>query len=84
MAGKRHFEKTTPFGIVDRVHVPRDAQTRATYRFFRIELRNTVLFRSSKSHMSFLRYHAVTDGISRDFVIYVILQRQAAKRACTA
>jgi len=47
----RLSRKTARFGFVDRVHVPRIARTRATYQCFRLELRNTVLFRSLKFHL---------------------------------
>jgi len=38
-------------GEDNRVRVPRIAQKGATYRSFRLELRNTVRFRSSKLHL---------------------------------
>jgi len=60
----RLSRKTARFGFVDRVHVPRIARTRATYRCFRLELRNTVLFRSSKLHLYFSSYYAVTNSVS--------------------
>ena len=75
---------TAHFAIVSTVHAPRIARKRATYRFLRLEMRNTVQFRMSESDLSFSRYNAVTNGFSRDFAFYVILQQQAAKCACIA
>jgi hypothetical protein len=71
--GKRNFAKSAHFAFVDTVPVPRIAQTRATDRSFRLEIRNTVLFRSSRSDVSFSSYHAVTDKVSREFAFDVTL-----------
>jgi len=46
-----NFDQQFNAGEDNRVQVPRIAQKRATYRSFRLELRNTVLFRSSKLHL---------------------------------
>jgi len=78
----RFSRKTARFGFVDRVHVPRIARTRATYRFFRLELRNIVLFRSSKLHLWFSSYYAVTNSVSGFMSVAACLQQSANTSVC--
>jgi len=49
-----NFDLQFNAGEDNRVHVPRIAPKRATYQSFRLALRNTVLFRSSKLHFAVL------------------------------
>jgi len=71
----RLSRKTARFGFVDRVHVPRIARTRATYRCFRLELRNTVL-KSYKLQMQFRRSKKIVE------IAFVVLELLRGNKQC--